>query len=152
MPYVLHKMVGIFFFSLTCKARQLLLYFAYILYIYFICAYIYICKYLFYILNSKDVKGNLQRRGAICCQGFGNGPTGPICSYNNTSYLCVSRKGGGGGRSTAERRKQALAVNQMMYIMEIISTDCTLGNHCAPCPWLTKPRFPCWIICCPTTP
>lgn len=79
--------------------------------------------------------------GAIYCQGFGSSPMGPICSYNNTFYLCASRKGG--GRSTVERRKQALAVNQMMYIREIISTDYTLGRHHTPCPPFAKPGFPC---------
>lgn len=50
--------------------------------------------YLFYFSNSKDVKGNLQRRRAIYCQGFGSSPRGPICSSNNTFYLLSKQEGG----------------------------------------------------------
>lgn len=40
--------------------------------------------------------------GAIYCQGFRSSPTGPICSYNNTFYLCASRKGGAQHSGEAE--------------------------------------------------
>lgn len=58
-----------------------------------------------------------------------------------THFIFV--QAGRGGHSTVERRKQALAVNQMMYIREIISTDYTLGRHHTPCPPCAKPGFPC---------
>lgn len=83
-------------------------------------------------------KAICRDEGQFTAKVSGAVPGAPFAVITTHFIFSASRKG---GCSKTKRRKYVLAVNQMMYIREIISRDYTLGNCFALCPQFIKLRF-----------